>query len=381
MTKNILVIEGDFETGREIAKGLEGEGYFVFTASDAEVAIMMAKRVKPSLVILDPAVRGAGGMEFTKKLRAIEGVRQAPILLFAGGDREYEPGYGHIYGIVNFLKKPVDVLEITAKSRALLEDLPVVEEQKPIKKVNETGLFQEGARLADLPVLTEPAPEPLETKTKQEPGPVLPLEEEEPREETHAARVEAATPEPVSINPGKINPGKREKKPINRKNIFLFVFLFLLGAIGSFGYFFFFVPGQKEELALKEGAPTVPEMAHPMDPAPVESPAPPGAPPDNSSDNSSISAKTEEALPTPEKAKEGHFHALQLGVFGTKANAEKLAGRLEARGYNPYIKESKRGSTKTLYRVLVGRFDSPGKGGPTFTKLEKDGFNPIRYSE
>jgi len=384
MTKNILVIEEDFEAGREIAKALEGEGYFVFTASEAHVGMMMAKRVKPALVILDPATKGAEGIDFAKELRSIEGIRTVPILLFTEGDREYEPGYGHIYGIVNFLKKPMDVFEITAKSRALLEGIPVMQEGRPPIKLNEKlnekagekGLLEESALLSETPVITEPPPEKIHGGAPDsviKPDSMIKEEAEE---------VLYPLPQPVITKPH-----KGEKKPIGRKNIFLFVFLFLLGAIGYFGYFFFFVPGQKEELALRE-APTVPEAASRLEALSPEAPKDEAPPEENALSATDvppeiapeIAPEKKETQSPREKEKETHFYALQLGVFGTKENAQRLAARLESRGYDPYIKESSKGS-KTLYRVLVGRFDSPGRSGPTFLKLEKDGFNPIRYSE
>ncbi len=125
MSKNVLVIERDFETSRQIAKALEGEGYFVFTASSAEAGLVMARRVKPSLLFLNLLMRDAGGVEFLKKLRALDFLHNVPILLLTQKQEEYETKYGNIYGIVNFVNLPVDENEVIAKSRASLEQIPV----------------------------------------------------------------------------------------------------------------------------------------------------------------------------------------------------------------------------------------------------------------
>ncbi len=124
MSKNVLVIERDFETSRQIAKALEGEGYFVFTASGAEAGLVMARRVKPSLLFLNLEMRDAGGAEFLKKLRALDFLHNVPILLLTGKQEEYDARYADVYGIVNFVSVPLNETEIIAKSRASLEQIP-----------------------------------------------------------------------------------------------------------------------------------------------------------------------------------------------------------------------------------------------------------------
>ncbi len=134
MSKNVLVIERDFETSRQIAKALEGEGYFVFTASSAEAGLVMARRVKPSLLFLNLSMRDAGGVEFLKKLRALDFLHNVPILLLTQKQEEYETRYGDIYGIVNFVGVPVNESEVIAKSKASIEQIPVHE--LPVKDEN-----------------------------------------------------------------------------------------------------------------------------------------------------------------------------------------------------------------------------------------------------
>ncbi|MDA8389065.1 MAG: SPOR domain-containing protein [Nitrospiraceae bacterium] len=123
MTKNVLVIEKEFDAARQIAKALEAEGYFVFTASSAEAGLVMARRVKPSLIFLDLPVKDAGGIEFLNRLRAVEFLRKVPILLLIEKEQEYEPGLRDLYGIVNFVRTPVNDAEVIAKSKATLEGI------------------------------------------------------------------------------------------------------------------------------------------------------------------------------------------------------------------------------------------------------------------
>ena len=122
MPENVLVIEKQFDAARQIAKALEAEGFFVFTASSAEAGLVMARRVRPSLILLDLPVGDAVGMEFMGRLRAMEHLRAVPVLVLAAGDEQYEPRLRDLYGIAGFIQTPLDDNEITAKSRAALEE-------------------------------------------------------------------------------------------------------------------------------------------------------------------------------------------------------------------------------------------------------------------
>ncbi|MDA8087121.1 MAG: SPOR domain-containing protein [Nitrospiraceae bacterium] len=124
MPKNVLVIEREFDTARQIARALESEGYFVFTASGAEAGLVMARRVKPALIFLNLSLKDTGRTEFISRLRAMEFLRRVPILLITGKDGEYDPRYRDLYGIVNFVRVPLNDAEITAMSKAALEDIP-----------------------------------------------------------------------------------------------------------------------------------------------------------------------------------------------------------------------------------------------------------------
>ncbi|MDA8089182.1 MAG: SPOR domain-containing protein [Nitrospiraceae bacterium] len=127
MSRNVLVIERDFETSRQIASALEGEGYFVFTASNAEAGLVMARRVKPALLFLNLSMKETGGVEFLKKLRAMDFLRSVPVLVLTNGQEEYEAKYAQLYGIVNFVNLPVNATEIIAKSKASMEHIPAPE--------------------------------------------------------------------------------------------------------------------------------------------------------------------------------------------------------------------------------------------------------------
>jgi CheY-like chemotaxis protein len=99
MPENVLIIDNDQEASNAIAGALESEGFLVFTASRAETGLLMAKRIRPALLFLNLSV--AGGIEFAKKLKAVETLKEVPFVLLLEGDAEYDPGYATMYGIMN----------------------------------------------------------------------------------------------------------------------------------------------------------------------------------------------------------------------------------------------------------------------------------------
>jgi cell division septation protein DedD/CheY-like chemotaxis protein len=446
MTRNILIIEGDFEAGRAMARALEGEGYFVFTASSAQVGLLMARRVRPSLVILDPAAKSAGGIEYTKKLRSIDRMKKIPILLFSD-EKEYEPGYGQAYGVVNFLGKPLDINEVVYKSKASLEGIPQEEERDAPLRGMQQKLFQvepspqpepvkslkeeiplirekkkEEARAPEVPIPNQPEERadwpraespmkedlPLGEDFSLEDPPLNRIEkdapptEDMPQEKTEPKEIVEEEPAPAPIRSEKIKPEKKKREPLTRGKVFFYVFFFLLGVMGSLGYFFFFLPAQKEELAipLSTNKEEVLPIAAAAPPAETQAQAPPagnpvqqtalapapGTGPVTEATKGSVKEKTDEPAPgKPETAsskplKGENLYAVQLGVFKTKENARKLEKKLESKGYKPYTKEERKGSKKII-RVLVGKYDSAEKARKTAVKLKKDGFNPVHYSE
>ncbi len=442
MSKNILIVESDFETSRIAAKALEGEGYFVFISSTAEAGLMMAKRVKPSLILLDLSVKGVGGVEFTAKLREAPAVKDSPILLFASAGREYDPALRERYGIVNFLKLPVDTAEVVQKSKASLEGIPRFEDERP--PVAEKTVLEQMLKRSEEQAMgaeEKSGPHPVAEKTGPEPerpGPAEPDIGPLIRDELTNNKEDEA----FSMNRSPIEMDfRKERKP--KKTLFMVILLVLFGAISSFGYFMLFMHPKAE--AVREDVPqsaavdsngtsqanalaqanavsnaVSPDMAASnasaagnaasQEAAPVASAAPNPAPQAAADkevgparDKKSVkTAKAEEKIPAragaamkapgPEKTAlkktEGaqvripgsrHLYALQVGVFSKKANAEKTLKSLKAKGFMGYVK-SVRARNRTVYRVLVGRYNNPRKADAMYKKLKKQGFRPIHYS-
>lgn len=64
-------------------------------------------------------------------------------------------------------------------------------------------------------------------------------------------------------------------------------------------------------------------------------------------------------------------YAVQVGAFAVMENAEKLAGRLRAKGFNAVIYDNLLDGKHLLHLVWVGRFDTPGEAEPVIREIEE----------
>ncbi|GBD99152.1 transcriptional regulatory protein YycF [bacterium BMS3Abin07] len=117
--RNILVIEDDRKSVRMMTDVLEPEGYAVFAVSRKTVAVELASRIKPSLIFISAILADASGLEITREIRKVEQLRDVPFVMLTEMQEEFNERYESSYGIIGFLKKPVDPDDLLSKIRVL----------------------------------------------------------------------------------------------------------------------------------------------------------------------------------------------------------------------------------------------------------------------
>lgn len=86
--KTILVIDDQREIHLLLKAVLENEGYRVASALDAAQGGMMARQLKPDLVILDITMPAGGGYVAYERLRMTNSFATMPILLYTAVARQ-----------------------------------------------------------------------------------------------------------------------------------------------------------------------------------------------------------------------------------------------------------------------------------------------------
>ena len=114
----VLLVDDDAPIRRMLERSLRAEGYDVSTASDGGLALALIERSLPDAIVLDVTMPGMDGLAVTRRLRA-KGLA-VPILLLTARDALSERVAGLDAGADDYLVKPFEIDELTARIRALL---------------------------------------------------------------------------------------------------------------------------------------------------------------------------------------------------------------------------------------------------------------------
>jgi two-component system, OmpR family, response regulator MprA len=117
-TAAVLLVDDDAPIRRMLARTLTAEGYAVAAVADGGAALAEIERSVPDVVVLDVAMPGMDGLAVTRRVRA-KGL-PVPILLLTARDALQARVAGLDAGADDYLVKPFEVEELTARIRALL---------------------------------------------------------------------------------------------------------------------------------------------------------------------------------------------------------------------------------------------------------------------
>src|SRR3954470_19282403 len=147
----LLLVDDDPPIRRMLERTLRAEGYSVSAAADGGAALAAVERSLPDAIVLDVTMPGLDGLDVTRRLRA-KGLR-VPILLLTARDAVHERVAGLDAGADDYLVKPFDVDELSARVRALLRRNAPGGEQMAFADVvldPGTGLARRGGRDLEL---------------------------------------------------------------------------------------------------------------------------------------------------------------------------------------------------------------------------------------
>ncbi|MEW6107866.1 MAG: SPOR domain-containing protein [Nitrospirota bacterium] len=91
-----------------------------------------------------------------------------------------------------------------------------------------------------------------------------------------------------------------------------------------------------------------------------------------------VPAKPETSVPPKDMQKK--YYSVQVGAFGSEQNAESLADKLKKNGYDAFIQKDTTSGNRTIYRVLIGKFDERNMASQLAGSiLRKEGIRSIVY--
>ncbi len=113
-----LVVEDEARLAELLARGLGREGYDVDVASDGRSGLDRAAAGRYDAIVLDAMLPGVDGFEFCRLLRA--GEDWTPVLMLTARDSVTDRIRGLDSGADDYLTKPFEFGELTARLRALV---------------------------------------------------------------------------------------------------------------------------------------------------------------------------------------------------------------------------------------------------------------------
>lgn len=121
MAARILIADDDQILQRLLLHTLKMEGYEVMTARDGNEALAAIDRDRPDLVILDVMMPGINGFELCQALRSRPETMTLPIIMLSGLADVQEKVSGLRAGADDYLTKPIDLRELSARVDALIK--------------------------------------------------------------------------------------------------------------------------------------------------------------------------------------------------------------------------------------------------------------------
>ena len=115
---DVLLVDDDAPIRRMLERTLTAEGHAITAVADGGAALAQVERSLPDVIVLDVAMPGPDGLAVTRRLRS-KGLA-VPILLLTARDALHERVEGLDAGADDYLVKPFEVEELTARIRALM---------------------------------------------------------------------------------------------------------------------------------------------------------------------------------------------------------------------------------------------------------------------
>ena len=119
--KKILLIDDEQDILEILSYNLEKEGYEVFTATNGNEGIEMAKQILPDLILLDVMMPEKDGIETCQDLRKIKELQKTLIVFLSARSEEFSQLAGFQAGANDYVVKIIKPKILISKINALLQ--------------------------------------------------------------------------------------------------------------------------------------------------------------------------------------------------------------------------------------------------------------------
>ena len=125
-----MIVEDEPVLLETLVYNLTRQGYLVESAGDGYVALDLARRSNPDLILLDVMLPGLDGFEVCRILRQEMNV---PILMLTARDDEIDRVIGLEIGADDYITKPFSMRELMARVKAQLRRVRLLREESEVQ--------------------------------------------------------------------------------------------------------------------------------------------------------------------------------------------------------------------------------------------------------
>lgn len=129
--KKILIVEDDKLISMALALRLKSKGYDVKVASDAVLAVTMAVKQPPDLIVMDISMPGGNGFMVAERIQNLTPTIGVPIIFITASKKPGLKEKAMELGAVGFFEKPYEDAQLVGAIQEALSD-PVNEQDKHV---------------------------------------------------------------------------------------------------------------------------------------------------------------------------------------------------------------------------------------------------------
>jgi diguanylate cyclase (GGDEF)-like protein len=143
----ILVVDDSADSRLLIQRFLEQEGHrdFHLSATADEALAYLATGPEVDLIIMDLHLPGTNGIEACRRITSDRATKDIPVIVITESTEVGPLDAAFTAGAVDYLKKPIDPVELLARSRSILR----LKRETDARKARERDLLEVTRRLAD----------------------------------------------------------------------------------------------------------------------------------------------------------------------------------------------------------------------------------------
>lgn len=116
----ILIVDDEPDILELIEYNLKKEGYHVYTASNGQEGVALAKKVLPDLIILDVMMPKMDGIEACRIMRSMPEFKNTFVIFLTARSEEYSEIAGFNVGADDYIAKPIKPRSLISRINAIL---------------------------------------------------------------------------------------------------------------------------------------------------------------------------------------------------------------------------------------------------------------------